>query len=424
MVASRRRLQTEKAKKDAQAAVSSEETSDAKSVYSGKTYKQWLEIARTDKDPKTKTDAMEACGELCESDEQIKEFKALLNDFLVEYASLPIGEKGSKFGIYQTGFFSALATLSAADFVDFVESQVRDGSDEALYWTGLAFNQNDFSDPTHKNYQELDAEFKANAMPLLESFAQRKDNVGSALMFRCVLSFLDKSSAEIGEKVSAILSASSPSLRRDSLYEIPRSAINDRLMKSFEGDFFSPESSLETRDELLLCFERYCRSQQVSGLRTEHEMGVLTTLLVDQLTADSPLTFDSYSRIMILEGRAVGVNRDPFGRVKGIPENAKQFQGGTVVARRLIDVIANQIKTQGTSELAEKIAPAIKRILSHEKYLQSKESAEFVKLQIDQDLNAFLEFAAGKESEFGSIAKSYESPQQRQSQQRQGGGVF
>ena len=82
-----------------------------------------------------------------------------------------------------------------------------------------------------------------------------------------------------------------------------------------------------------------------------------------------------------------------------------------VVARRVLNMVAvrieGQFKFSGKYEMAAKIAPTIRKILSHETYLQSKKSDAFVTLQIDQDLNAVLDFAAGKAgSSFGSFTSA------------------
>ena len=88
--------------------------------------------------------------------------------------------------------------------------------------------------------------------------------------------------------------------------------------------------------------------------------------------------------------------------------------------------IDDQFQSEGTSDLAVKVAPAIRKILSHKKYLQSKKSEKFAEQQIDQDLNAILEFAAGKKGELGSILESYRTAQQSRwgNGNHHGGGMF
>ena len=378
-------------------------------IYAGRTFRQWLRVARTDKEPKTKANAITACGELCESDEQIKAFKGLLNEFLADHASLTIRGGDSKSGIYLSGFSAALATLSAADVVGFVESQVRDGSDEALFWTGFAFNENDFFERGHKYDQELDAEFKSKAMSLLEIFPQRKTHRGSQLIFNRLLRYLDQESEHVAEKVTSILLASPPSLRQLYYTGCPRSLIDERFMEAFESDLLSPKSTPEIRDAVLWGIEISYRPQPAEDFRPELEMDIFERLLVDQLTNDSPLAFTSRSKMKTLNGAEFvdGFGGGGFG-AGGLSKN---FEGPVVVARRVLNMVAvrieGQFKFSGKYEMAAKIAPTIRKILSHETYLQSKKSDAFVTLQIDQDLNAVLDFAAGKAgSSFGSFTSA------------------
>ena len=396
------------------------------SLYGGKNFEHWFQIARTDKQPKTKADAIKACGALCESESQIEQFKTLLNDFLADHATIVLGGEGTASETYTDGYSAALAALPPGHILDFVKSQVRQGSDAAVFWTGLAFNENYFNDRGPKFGEELEKEFKSNAMSILEVFPQRKTYEGSYLIFNRVLSHLNPESEEVQNRVTALLIAS-PKLLHSCFYQLPPSFIGDELLASIESELFSPNSTAGSKDQFLFKFEGSYHRQPKEILRPELEIGIFGIfgkVLVDQLTSDSPLAIGYPTQMTVVNGKVI------FSGIAGPPENSNTFEGSVVITRRLLSMIAaridDQFQSEGTSDLAVKVAPAIRKILSHKKYLQSKKSLAFAELQIDQDLNAILEFAAGKKGELGSILESYRTAQQSRwgNGNHRGGGMF
>jgi len=134
------------------------------------------------------------------------------------------------------------------------------------------------------------------------------------------------------------------------------------------------------------------------------------------------LEFGNFSKIRILSGRE---HSGAFNGGGFSADGVEKFEGSAVVARRLLNMILRRMvhqfdESQGKSELAIKFAPVIRdKILSQEKYRQSKMSHEFVELQLDQDLKAVLSLALGKKANTGSMFESYE-----QNWQARQGGVF
>ncbi len=368
------------------------------SVYGGRNFDDWLRIAMTDKQPKTVAEAMKACGVLAETEQQRKQILVQLGSYLREHASIVLDGGDSE--TYMSGFVGALAGLPASDKVDFFANKIPDGSDAEMLWLSQAFSSGVFANAITGSQTAMQNELGDRAIELLKLFADREScQWGACSAFQVLVRYVDSDSKEAQEIVSDLLLKLGTEARAGIFQRIPSVLVLDSVLEAVKKDLFSQGTSPRSRDQLVGGLDNV-EFGPTGVIQPEPDFGIeiIEDLLVNQLTDSSPLEFENYAVMYVVDGRE---QQRGFGGGVAVKEEDK-VTGVDVVTRRLLNTICVRILDEHSDKsgdaFAKKAAKIVQRIRSQEGFKDAIQRKSFALLSIEQDLKAIEAFAEGERS--------------------------
>lgn len=96
-------------------------------VYNGKGFLEWFRIAKTDRHPQTFAEALSACAELADNDEERQQLLEIIETAAKRYGSVVIGSDDDT-DVVQHAALAALRTLEPKQVIDFLVDQLKNGN--------------------------------------------------------------------------------------------------------------------------------------------------------------------------------------------------------------------------------------------------------------------------------------------------------
>ena len=149
-------------------------SADSKLVYGGKTFNQWVVIARNDREPETVVAALEACAVLA-SENQKPVFLELLSSLARQHGCfLKSGLASEKNRKFTNGFLKAIEQLEVKEIWAFVQKELDSGNEKSIAFCEAIIGQNFITDPPKQ--VTLFEQISCDLTPLLSRLRDKQIN--------------------------------------------------------------------------------------------------------------------------------------------------------------------------------------------------------------------------------------------------------
>ncbi len=420
-------------------------------IYGGRTFEQWMQIAKYDREPKTLADAIAACGFLAEGDNK-ESFIALLRQLVRQHgkATSELTTNGGSnandpANIYFTAFHTAVFQLDNIEIVNFIQREIESGNENSLGFCG-GLLANAFFDGNIDTIREFRKQLKLNINPLLKRICEGKVELNTNLQsflgecFRQAKTEVDVSLCK--QAINTLDVQDRPWVYSIFLIRFP----NGELDKLIESDFLADSTDGETRESFVWTLEVSNPNPNFGGgglatapVPMAHQRALLNRLLLGAMARmfndeEPNLKFKRFERIYFTEDRVIPTSLRQDGEllwqqlggnltdVK--PEGMQETKGTAAIVRHLLSKLCQQASNRGLESDQRDALKTFARKLtqSNKAYKDLAKTKEFEDLKINEDLKALMNVVKGEydRDKFSRFAK----PESNRFGGGGGGGVF
>ena len=427
-------------------------------IYGGRTFEQWMVVAKNDREPKTVADAIAACGTLA-TGKQEDEFITLLRTLVRRYGAAHCNPVQYGSGvptptqILFTGFVQAMSQLEPTEIVDFVRTEIESGNGRSLGFCSCMTGYIDY-DNDHEKSRELFEKLSFDISPVLQRVI--KEELKFNTNARAFLEF-----AMQNQHAKPSLELAKDFMRK--LEVVDRPWIYHLFMKRFnsgefdemvEADFFSKSTKGESRQAILhsLSISYGFGGVGGGGLVTfpSPNAELINRLLTKSIAMHcvnldqkgkgldfhpwSDFWFDDDGHIKTTKD-ASGITNWQTGRGGGggggfgssyshiKPEGASHVEGRTAIVRHLLTRLCQNVAAQKKNKEVgnpKAIASFVSELIHSKKLDNIASRKEIEQLEIEHDLKTLLRLVDGEDAsgDFSRFVSETTPPM------RGGGGVF
>ena len=398
-------------------------------VYGGRNFEQWMAIAKKDREPKTVSNAIAACGFLIDEGNKNR-FVALLRQLARQHGSaachVTTDKDASAQNVYFTGLLKAMNQLEPLEVSGFIQHEIESGNENSLGFCSGIFRNYVFNGDGDKRKEFEDQLLKLN--PLLKRICNDNLELGWNLQPFFVECFR-KGKTEIDLDLCKEAIRTLDVKERPSVYQTFMEKFNaGEFDTMIESDFFAESTDGETREAFIhsLKFSGYGFSFggggggfQTASIENQNQRSLLTELLMESivrtLNEDKPeLKFKTRQYIYFTDDRVVttseGQNGEMYwmsknqGLLRKKPKGMSKVQGTAAIVRHLITElcqIAFDAESFQDNERDELVTFIRKLTESNKAYKDLAKTTEFGNLKIPEDLSTMLKVVNGNEDKEG-----------------------
>ena len=406
-------------------------------IYGGRNFEQWMRIAKNDREPKTVSDAIAACGFLAEGENK-ERFVALIRQLARQHgkAGCNLTTFGGQTGqpdeanVYFAGLIKAINRLEPIEVSRFVQGEIESGNENSIGFCSGIFRNASFNGDGDKRKEFTDQVLKID--PLLKRIRDGHVKLGWNLQpFFNECFRQGKTEIDLGLCKEAIRTLEVKD--RPYMYQtFTKKFKAGEFDAMIESDFFAESTDGETREAFIhsLKISKYSFSFgggfggggggfQTASIENQNQRSLLTELLMESivrtLNEDKPkLKFRTHQYIYFTDDRVVttseGQNGEMYwmsknqGLLRKKPKGMSKAQGTAAIVRHLITElcqIAFDAESFQDNERDELVAFIRKLTESNKAYKDLAKTTEFGNLKIPEDLSTLLKVVNGNEDKEG-----------------------
>ena len=391
-------------------------------LYGGRNFEQWYQIAKNDREPRSVSDAIAACGILAEG-EQKERFLAQFTRLVRQHGSAsarttradqaqgrhgyqpPVTIKGT----YLEGFLKAMGRLTLQEKVAFIENEMEFGNGRSLGFCVKIIGYGKFRvAPKILNLNSLLNRISDGHLDL--------DNNLHSFIETCCLQPGTTADPLLCRKAIGTLYM----YQRPSLYARMLRFGNDELGKAMESDFFAASTLGKDREWfvrfLLPPVYRGYKDDEVYDKQHRQTLAIrILTEAIDQIadSENSDLEFDFYNDICFDKKGVIETYRSHEFRDGQIhwstqqgrsstdtirAKKAQQIKGRPAIVRHLLTKLCQSF-SDGTLQQKDRdsvINFANNLTQTSEMFNALKETKDYQDLQIESDLKTLVSFVKGE----------------------------
>ena len=389
-------------------------------VYGGRNFEQWMAIAKKDREPKTVSDAIVACGFLIDEGNKNR-FVALLRQLARQHGKAgcnltTFGGQTSQLdeaNVYFAGILKAINQLEPIEVSRFVQGEIEFGNENSLGFCSGIFHNAFFNGNGDKRKEFVDR--MLNIDPLLKRIRD-----GQVKLDWNIQSFFADCFRQTKTEVD--LDLCKDAIRTLDVEERPwtyQSFMTKFKAGEFdtmiESDFFADSTDSSIRESFIhsLKFSGYSSGMGVGGggvfraPKPDHRT-LLSRLLMESIVRtlyeDKPkLTFKTYQYICFTDDRvvttSVGQNGEMYwmsktdGLTRNKPDGMSEVRGKAAVARHLFTELCQNVSSRPLEDdERDELVAFFKEMAEGSKVTRTE---EFSDLKIPQDADALLRLVKG-----------------------------
>ena len=384
-------------------------------LYGGQNFEQWYQIAKNDREPRSVSDAIAACGILAEG-EQKERFLAQFTGLVRQHGSASVrtiradqARRGyqppvTSKDIYHEGFLKAMGRLTLQEKDAFIENEMEFGNGRSLGFCGKIIGKFRVT-PKILNLNSLLNRISDGHLDL--------DNNLNSFIQTCCLQPGTTADPSLCRKAIGTLYM----YRRPSLYVQMLRFGNDELGKAMESDFFAA-STLGKDREWFVRFLLPLEDNRYEVYDKQHRQTLAIRILteaIDQIvdSENSDLEFDFYNDICFDKKGVIETYRSYEFRDGQIhwstwrersstetirAKKAQQIEGRPAIVRHLLTKLCQSLSDGALQEKDHDLVINFANNLTQtsEEFKALKETKDYQDLQIESDLKTLVSFVKGE----------------------------
>ena len=387
-------------------------------LYGGQNFEQWYQIAKNDREPRSVSDAIAACGILAEG-EQKERFLAQFTGLVRQHGSASVrtiradqARRGyqppvTSKDIYHEGFLKAMGRLTLQEKDAFIENEMEFGNGRSLGFCG-----------------KIIGKFRVTPKILNLNSLLNRISDGHLDLDNNLHSFIETCCLQPGTTADPLLCRKAIGTlymyQRPSLYARMLRFGNDELGKAMESDFFAASTLGKDREWfvrfLLPPVYRGYKDDEVYDKQHRQTLAIrILTEAIDQIadSENSDLEFDFYNDICFDKKGVIETYRSYEFRDGQIhwstwrersstetirAKKAQQIEGRPAIVRHLLTKLCQSF-SDGTLQQKDRdsvINFANNLTQTSEMFNALKETKDYQDLQIESDLKTLVSFVKGE----------------------------